>query len=152
MAGAIDQLIVNNPYEEPTQHWRYDRESRSFSLEPGRRSAGHVVATPGSKAFDDPGVFVPLPLVNRIRSRVEAWREAGHPGVTCTTRRLLEHWRDPELLPERRFFFCQLEAVETLIWLAEGRPASVRASMSPATAARSPGCARRWRPAPARRS
>jgi type III restriction enzyme len=125
MAGAIDQLIVNGPYEEPERHWRYDRESRTFSLEPGRRPAGYVVATPGSKSFDDPGVFVPLPLVNRIRPRVKAWREAGYPGVTGTTLRLLQHWRDPETWEARRFFFCQLEAVETLIWLTEA-PAGER--------------------------
>jgi type III restriction enzyme len=71
MAGTIDQLIVNGPYDEPERHWRYDRESRAFSLEPGRRPAGYVVATPGSKSFDDPGVFVPLSLVNRIRPRVK---------------------------------------------------------------------------------
>jgi type III restriction enzyme len=69
-------------------------------------------------------VFKELPLVNRIRPRVKAWREAGYPGVTGTTRRLLEHWRDPELFEERRFF-CQLEAIETLIWLTEG-PAGER--------------------------
>jgi uncharacterized protein (TIGR02246 family) len=125
MAGTIDQLIVNGPYAEPERHWRYDRESRTFSLEPGRRPAGYVVATPGSKSFDDPGVFVPLPLVNRIRPRVEAWREAGYPGVTGTTLRLLQHWRDPETFEARRFFFCQLEAVETLIWLTEA-PAGER--------------------------
>jgi type III restriction enzyme len=119
MAGGIDQLIVNGPYEEPVRHWRYDRESRTFSLEPGRRPAGYVVATLGSKSFDDPGVFVPLPLVNRIRPRVKAWREAGYPGVTGTTLRLLQHWRDPETWEERRLFFCQLEAVETLMWLTE---------------------------------
>jgi type III restriction enzyme len=67
MAGTIDQLIVNGPYDEPTQHWTYDRESRTFSLAPGRRSAGYVTATPGSKSFDDPGIFRELPLVNRIR-------------------------------------------------------------------------------------
>lgn len=77
MSGTIDQLIVNGPYDEPAQHWTYDRESRTFSLVPGRRSAGYVTATPGSKSFDDPGVFQPLPLVNRIRPRVTAWREAG---------------------------------------------------------------------------
>ena len=119
MAGSIDQLIVNGPYDEPTRHWTYDRESRTFSLAPGRRSAGYVTATPGSKSFDDPGVFRRLPLVNRIRPRVKAWREAGYPGVTGTTLRLLQHWRDPEAFEERRFFFCQLEAVETLIWLTE---------------------------------
>ena len=35
---------------------------------------------------------------------------------------MLEHWRDPETWEERRFFFCQLEAVETLIWLTEAPP------------------------------
>jgi len=125
MSGTIDQLIINKPYEEPESHWRYDRESRTFSLEAGRRPAGYVVATPGSRSFDDPGVFVPLPLVNRIRPRVKAWRESGYPGVTGTTLRLLQHWRDPELWEGRRFFFCQLEAVETLIWLAEA-PAGER--------------------------
>ena len=122
MAATIDHLIINAPYEEPTSHWRYDRESRTFSLEAGRRPAGSVVATPGSKSFDDPGVFVELPLVNRIRPRVQAWRDAGYPGVTGTTLRLLQHWRDPETWEERRFFFCQLEAVETLIWLTEAPP------------------------------
>ncbi|MBI2911247.1 MAG: type III restriction endonuclease subunit R, partial [Chloroflexi bacterium] len=125
MPATIDQLIVNSPYHEPTQHWRYDRETRTFSLEPGRRPAGYVVATPGSKAFDDPGIFVELPLVNQIRPRVQAWREAGYPGVTGVTRRLLEHWHDPEERHDKRFFFCQLEAVETLIWLAEA-PAAER--------------------------
>lgn len=122
MAGTIDQLIINKPYDEPVSHWRYERESRTFTQERGRRSAGYIVATPGSKSFDDPGVFRELPLVNRIRPRVKAWREAGYPGVTGTTRRLLEHWRDPEVFEKRRFFFCQLEAVETLIWLTEGPP------------------------------
>jgi type III restriction enzyme len=44
---------------------------------------------------------------------VKAWREAGYPGATGTTQRLLHHWRGPENWQERRFFFCQLEAVET---------------------------------------
>ena len=50
----------------------------------------------GSKAFDYPGIFIEIPLVNRIRPRVKAWPEAGYPGVTSITERLLEHWRDPE--------------------------------------------------------
>ena len=117
--ATIDRLIVNSPYEEPAKHWRYDRETRLFDLAEGRRSAGYVVASPDSGAFDDPGVFVEIPLVNRIRPRVRAWREAGYPGVTGITKRLLAHWTDPEEFGARRFFFCQLEAVETLIWLAE---------------------------------
>ena len=120
---TIDRLIINSPYEEPQRHWRYDRETRTFELVEGhRRPAGYVVATPGSKSFDDPGNFVEIGLVNQIRPRVKAWREAGYPGVTSITKRLLEHWTNPENFDRRRFFFCQLEAIETLIWLTEAAP------------------------------
>ncbi|QIK37333.1 DEAD/DEAH box helicase family protein [Caldichromatium japonicum] len=120
---TIDRLIINSPYEEPRYHWRYDRESRTFDLADGRRPAGYVVTSGESRAFDDPGIFVEIPLVNQIRPRVKPWREAGYPGVSAITKRLLEHWRDPEEFDARRFFFCQLEAVETLIWLTEAPPA-----------------------------
>ncbi len=110
---------------EPERHWRYQRESRSFDLVEGSRPAGYVVASGDSKAFDDPGIFVAIPLVNQIRPRVRAWREAGYPGVSSITSRLLEHWRDAEEFESRRFFFCQLEAIETLIWLTEA-PAAER--------------------------
>jgi type III restriction enzyme len=115
---TIDHLIINSPYEEPRQYWSYDRETRTFDRKEGRRPAGYVIASQTSKAFDDPGIFVPIPLVNQIRPRVEAWREAGYPGATGITKRLLEHWHNPEER-ENRFFFCQLEAIETLIWLVE---------------------------------
>ncbi len=116
---TIDRLIINSPYAEPAKHWSYNRERRTFSLSKGRRPAGYVVASGASKAFDDPGIFVEIPLVNRIRPRVKAWREAGYPGATSITRRLLAYWTDPEEFDTRRFFFCQLEAAETLIWLRE---------------------------------
>src|SRR2546422_4167209 len=116
---TIDQLIINSPYEEPTRYWHYNRERRTFSLQEGRRPAGYVIASEGSQAFDDPGIFVPIPLVNQIRPRIKAWRDAGYPGVTGITKRLLEHWSNPEDFETRRFFFCQFEAVETLIWLTE---------------------------------
>lgn len=115
----IDKLIINNPFLEPKQHWFYDRENRDFYINEGRRPAGYVMATPNSKAFDDPGIFVEIDTVNQIRPRVKAWRETGYPGVTGITKRLLGHWTDPEERKERRFFFCQLEAIETLIWLTE---------------------------------
>ena len=117
--SSIDQLIINKPYEAPAEHWSYNRERRTFSRAKGRRSAGYLIASGDSKTFDDPGVFVEIPLVNRIRPRVKAWRNAGYPGVTAITKRLLEHWTDPEEFENRRFFFCQLEAAETLIWLTE---------------------------------
>jgi type III restriction enzyme len=120
MPATIDQLIINTPYEEPTRYWSYDRETRTFTLKEGaRRPAGYVRATPNAQAFDDPGVFVPLEMANLIRPRVRAWREAGYPGASGITKRLLEHWQDPEERRDRRFFFCQLEAIETLIWLTE---------------------------------
>ena len=122
---TIDRLIINSPYAEPARHWHYERETRLFSLVEGRRPAGYVVALESSKAFDDLGRFVEIPLVNRIRPRVKAWREAGYPGASSITRRLLEHWTDPQEYEARRFFFCQLEAVETLIWLTEA-PAAER--------------------------
>ncbi len=117
--STIDRLIINKPYEEPTEHWSYNRETRKFSRKPGRRPAGYLIASGDSKTFDDPGIFVEIPLVNQVRSRVKAWREAEYPGVTAITKRLLEYWTDPEDFESRRFFFCQLEAAETLIWLTE---------------------------------
>jgi type III restriction enzyme len=115
----IDKLIINSPYEEPKQHWKYDPKTRSFDLTEGRRSAGYVIASESSRAFDDPGVFIEIPLVNKIRPRVKAWREDGYGGVTGITKRLLNHWNNPEEREHKRFFFCQLEAIETLIWLIE---------------------------------
>lgn len=123
--ATIDRLIINSPYEEPTKHWRYERETRTFNLVEGRRPAGYVVASGDSKSFDDPGIFVDIPLVNQIRPRVAAWNKAGYPGVSSITKRLLNHWRDTEEFDRRRFFFCQLEAIETLIWMTEA-PAAER--------------------------
>ncbi len=120
--ATIPELIINSPYAEPGEHWKYDPQTRTFSLEAGRRPAGYVKARPESRSFDDPGIFVELPLVNKIRPRVKAWREAGYPGVTGITKRLLEHWYEPPAREDRRLFFCQLESVETLIWLAEAPP------------------------------
>jgi len=115
----IDKLIINYPYEEPQQYWEYIRDTREFVLQEGRRPAGYVVASESSRVFDDPGIFIPIPLVNTIRPRIKEWREQGYPGVTGITKRLLAHWQDTEERKDRRFFFCQLEAIETLIWLAE---------------------------------
>ena len=119
MAKNIDKLIINSPHEEPYHYWFYDRENRDFHIRDGRRPAGYLMATPNSQAFDDPGIFIEIDIVNKIRPRVTAWREAGYPGVTGITQRLLEYWQDPKERKDRRFFFCQLEAIETLIWITE---------------------------------
>lgn len=120
--SEIRPLIINSPYEEPKKYLQYNYQTRLFQLIEGRRPAGYTIASENSKYFDDPGKFVEIPLVNQIRQRVKNWCENGHPGVTGVTKRLLEHWNN---LEERDFpfFFCQLEAIKTLIWLVES-PAS----------------------------
>ena len=121
MAG-IDKLIINSAYREPTAHWKYNLETHHFERTQGRRPAGYVVAGQERNAYNDQGRFVERPLVNKIRPRVKAWREAGYPGVTGTTRRLLAHWHD-NAARQYPFFFCQLDAMETLIWLTEAADA-----------------------------
>jgi type III restriction enzyme len=117
--GEIDQLIINSPFEEPKLYWDYNFKAKKFDKKDGRRRAGYLVASEHSKSFDDAGHFIEIPLVNKIRPRIKAWRESGYPGATGITRRLLEYWYNPEEREHRRFFFCQLEAIETLIWLVE---------------------------------
>ncbi len=124
---GIEHLIINSPYEEPRRHWEYNPLRMAFELAEGRRPSGYTVASTERRVVNDAGVFVEIPLVNRIRARVKEWRERGYAGVSGITRQLLGHWRDPEARPSR-LFFCQLEAVETLIWLAEA-PAAERAGV-----------------------
>lgn len=126
MSSGIDHLIINKPYEEPRRYWQYDPPSMSFKLTTGRRPAGYMAASANKKIINDPGTFIQLPLVNQIRQRVKEWRignvtegVAPYAGVTGITKRLLEHWNNAEERENHRFFYCQLEAIETLIWLAE---------------------------------
>ena len=64
--------------------------------------------------------------VNEIRARVTEWRAADYRGATSASRRLLRHWSDERNEP--RLFFAQVEALETLIWLAEAAHADSRRS------------------------
>ena len=71
--------------------------------------------------------FNPSPIINDLRQELETWRGLPNPSqwkVTPTTQRLLQHWRAIQNDPEQviRPFFCQLEAVEAAIWLAEVAP------------------------------
>ena len=113
----LEHLIINSPYEKPTKHLKYDRNERKFELVEGRRPAGYTIASEHSDKFDDPGFFVELPEVNKIRERVDKWRDDGYPGVTRVTKELLEYWKRPDR--DKKLFFCQLEAIETLIWFIE---------------------------------
>ncbi len=128
MSKKIDKLIINSPFTEPSHYWKYNPESRDFTQMEGRRPAGYVIASEVSKSFDDPGIFMPIPLVNKIRPRVKEWRENNYHGVSGITRQLLEHWNDKTIREYQRFFFCQLEAIETLIWLTEA-PESERSGI-----------------------
>lgn len=117
----VDNPIINSPFDEPTRYWDY-REGQPVLVE-GRRPAGYYLRprTRGAQVSMLEEEFVPLKLVNTIRERVKDWRERGYPGVTPITRQLLNHWNNPER--ERKLFFCQREAAETLIWLVEASPA-----------------------------
>ena len=117
----VESPILNSPFEEPARYWAY--EEGQPVLKEGRRPAGYYLKarTRGPEMALLEEEFVPLELVNTIRERVKEWRERGYPGVTPITRQLLNHWNNPER--ERKLFFCQREAAETLIWLVEASPA-----------------------------
>lgn len=110
---APKSLIINSPYECPAQHWAQARDN-SLTLQAGRRAAGYEI-------FDirnNTRRTEPLDLVNSIRERVDSWRAADYPGITSVTRSLLAHWWD-RTARQHPFYFCQLEAIETLIWWVE---------------------------------
>jgi len=61
-------------------------------------------------------------LVNELRKAVFTWRNEGYPRVTPTTKRLLQFWFGEEHIVDGepfQFWFCQREAVETLIYVYE---------------------------------
>ena len=103
MTEESKSLIICSPYEKPSRHLNYVRETRKFEIGEGRRPAGYVVASFDSKTFDDPGTFIELDLVNKIRKRVDKWREEGYTGITNITRALLDYWKNPER--EFKLFF-----------------------------------------------
>ena len=123
MSKVIDKLIINSPYKEPNKYWAYIRESQEFELREGRRKSGYWKASSRTLAnHDDPGEFVEIELVNKIRPRVATWKEKGYPNITGVTKKLLEFWTSPDAR-DLRLFWCQLEAIETAIWLSEASDA-----------------------------
>ena len=124
---ALQSLIINSPFEAPAQHWEQAAAGKGLVLQQGRRPAGYELYDTRNNTRR----VVPLNMVNQIRTRVDDWRAAGYIGVTSITRQLLEHWHARgEWVPEETrwvggprqnpFYFCQLEAIETLIWWVEG--------------------------------
>ncbi len=118
---AVPDPILSSPYLEPSEHWLYEGGVPRRTA--GRRKAGYYYKTArtGSSQTD---LFAEenrddLPLVNALRADVRRWRESGYRGASEVTKDLLRHWCDEKR--SRRLFFCQLEAVETLIYLLELR-------------------------------
>ncbi len=124
----VDQPILNSPFEEPSEYW-YIREGEQPEKRSGRRAAAVFPPRDQPKPWDTTdGVLAPsteyigafeLVLANLVRERVKSWREQGYPGVTRTTLELLQWWRREGR--EKRLFFAQLEAAETIIFLNEAR-------------------------------
>lgn len=124
----VAEPILNSPFEPPREHW-YIREGESPQRRAGRRRS--VVFPPRTqktewdlsdgtllKSDEYVGAYE-LVLVNQIRQRLAAWRAAGYPGATRTTLELLAYWNREGR--ERRLFFTQREAAETIIFLTEAR-------------------------------
>jgi type III restriction enzyme len=139
----FDRPILNSPYAYPGRHWELDGQGQPTGLiVEARRKAQFITPVPrprkhkgraGQKrlVFDEgAGVsteaqqYDPTPIINELRQHVDQWRAIANPsawGVTPETARLLQHWRHHEFTGVRPFF-CQIEAVETAIWLAEVAP------------------------------
>ncbi|MEI6343121.1 MAG: type III restriction endonuclease subunit R [Verrucomicrobiota bacterium] len=115
----VPSPVLCSPFAEPAEHW-WILEGQPAERRPGRRPAIYFYREPAKDGEQQGGLAIEMKLVNRIRQRVRAWRDAGYAGVTRTTHELIEHWRREERA--QRLFFAQLEAVETVIFLTEARP------------------------------
>ncbi len=116
----VDKPILNSPFKEPNKHWIY--KDGQPQVVPFRRPAGYYFKIRRRNSEEQLSLFtdeqfVELDLVNNIREAVKTWRQKDYPGVTQVTRQLLLHWNDSGR--EKLLFFCQREAVETIIWLTE---------------------------------
>jgi type III restriction enzyme len=139
----FERPILNSPYAYPGRHWELDADGQPTGrLVEARREARFITPVPRPKKrrhaktqqrliFDEgAGVsdarqqYDPTPIINELRRRVDQWRAIASPshwGVTPETARLLQHWRHHDFAGIRPFF-CQVQAVETVIWLTEVAP------------------------------
>ena len=132
--------ILNSPYEYPGQHWELDESGQPTSqIIDRRRRVSFITPIPKPKkrgqreiVFDEAAAGLEagsqqydlMEVINDLRRRVDAWRAIPDPGkwrVTPETARLLQHWRGHRF-GDIRPFFCQVEAVETVVWLTEVAP------------------------------
>src|SRR6266705_3467472 len=143
----FDPPVLNSPYAYPARHWELDDQGQpTQQIVDSRRRAEFITPIPkprkrtGSDAqqqlvFDEgKGLSTPdqqydhTAIINAVRQQVDQWRSLPHPHhwqVTPETARLLQHWRQHQF-SNIRPFFCQVEAVETAIWLTEVAPNATR--------------------------
>ncbi|MCX5513007.1 restriction endonuclease [Kaistia algarum] len=134
MNSFYERPILNSPYRAPDLHHPLDKNGQPLEGEPrqGRRPSRFIVPVPASRkrasanqASLDLETYTENALINEIRAYVDQWRTLRNPidwGVTSVSQRLLEHWRRPSGWSAQQPFFCQVEAVETIIWLTEVAP------------------------------
>ena len=139
----FDQPILNSPYAYPSRYWELDENGQpTLQIIEKRRRAEFI--TPIPKPRKQKGIAKQQALVfdegkglstqaqqydhtatiNKVRAEVDQWRQIPDPArwnVTPETARLLQHWRG-HAFSDIRPFFCQIEAVETAIWLTEVAP------------------------------
>ena len=138
----FERPILNSPYEYPSEHWELDDAGQPTNrVVPERRKVSFITPIPkprkrrgdqGELVFDAPAKALEssaqqydlTTFISGVRHRVDRWRESPDPAawrVTPETARLLQHWRSHRF-GDIRPFFCQVEAVETVIWLTEVAP------------------------------
>ena len=133
MSSFYERPILNSPYRPPALHHPLDPHGQPLDGAPrhGRRPARFIAPVPSSRKKGSAGqgaldleTYTDYALINEIRGYLESWRALRNPadwGVTAATQRLLEHWRHHNFNGPKPFF-CQIEAVETIIWLTEVAP------------------------------
>ena len=124
---TIENPVINSPFEAPQRHFKFNARGITEEIADGRRRSEYFMPFPKpKKQSGEAQMQFELPdrdlreanaFINSVRTQVTAWRNSDYPGVNPTTRRLLEHWNNPENEP--RLYFCQREAVETAIYLNE---------------------------------
>jgi len=123
---VIENPIINSPFLAPARHFEFDDTGITNKIIEERRPSAYFIPIAKTKKQGKQKVFdtewtrdriEENKVVNRIRQRVSLWREGGYAGVTPVTARLLKYWTDPER--EKRLFYCQIEALETTIYITE---------------------------------
>jgi len=121
--------ILNSPYFEPNLHFKADARGLTDEVTEGRRPSSFYIPIPHTKKKDiqlnlttTEGTYgselqKENEFINKIRIKVKQWRNNNYSGVTKASRDLLSYWRDDNR--ENRLFFCQIEALETLIYINE---------------------------------